>query len=100
MKEDYPGYINEIISKTKQYLGDDGIVSMWIPGGLFNHCSRLIDLETLYMLYLIDIDFYKRIMDFSFKRIKPFLEAIASTEIDLLGMGGNAAGGFLGAKNL
>jgi uroporphyrinogen-III decarboxylase len=71
---------------------------MWIPGGLFNHCSRLIDLETLYMLYLTDLDFYERLISFSFKRIKPFLEAIMSTEIDLLGMAGNVAGGFLGAK--
>jgi uroporphyrinogen decarboxylase len=98
MREDYPGHISDIVSKTKEYLGDDGIISMWIPGGLFNHCSRLIDLDTLYMLYLTDKAFYERLMDFSFNRVKPFIKAITDTDLDLLNMGGNTAGGFLGAK--
>jgi len=98
MEEDYPGYINNIVSKVKDYLGEDGIISMWIPGGLFNHASRLIDLETLYMLFLTDNDFYKQLMDYNFNRIKPFIEAITSTGLDLVNMGGNTAGGFLGTK--
>jgi len=98
MNSDYPEYLNNIVLKVKNYLRDDGIVSMWTPGGLFNHASKLIDLETLYMLYLIDNDFYKKLMDYSFNRIKPFIETITSTDLDLLGMGGNTAGGFLGVK--
>lgn len=98
MEASYPQYINNIVSKVKNYLGDDGILSMWIPGGLFNHASRLIDLETLYMLYLIDNEFYKQLMDYGFNRIRPFIEASISTDLDLVGMGGNTAGGFLGKK--
>jgi len=98
MEASYPEYLNNIVSKAKDYLGEDGVLSMWIPGGLFNHSSRLIDLETLYMLYLTDNDFYIELMNYSFNRIKPFIEAITSTGLDFLCMGGNTAGGFIGAK--
>jgi len=98
MKESYPGYLNNIVSKVKEYLGEDGILSMWIPGGIFNHASRIIDLETIYMLFITDNDFYKKLMSHCFNRVKPFIEAIISTDLDLVNMGGNTAGGFLGSE--
>lgn len=92
----HASYIKSVVSKVKDYLGEDGVISMWISGGVFNHASHLIDLNDLYMLFLTDYAFYQRLMDFCFKRLKPYIDAAAETQIDIINIGGNVAGGFVG----
>ncbi|MCL4415628.1 MAG: hypothetical protein M1365_02835 [Actinobacteria bacterium] len=92
----YPNQIKNIVSKVKDYLGQDGVISIWVASGIFNHASHILDLADLYMLFLSDYEFYKRLMDYSFNRIKPYIDAIAQTEVDIINVGGNAAGGFVG----
>jgi uroporphyrinogen decarboxylase len=83
-------------AQTKSYLGDDGVVSLWIPGGVFNHASRLVDLDQLYMIFLSDPDYYQALMEFCLKRTRPWLEAQLAADLDIVNIGGNVAGGFLG----
>jgi uroporphyrinogen decarboxylase len=92
----YPRRVKSIVSKVKDYLGQDGVISIWIAGGIFNHASHILDLGDLYMLFLSDYEFYKRLMDYCFNRLKPYIDAISQTEVDIINVGGNAAGGFVG----
>ena len=93
---DYKDYLGNLVTRTKEYLGEDGVVSLWIPGGVFNHASRLIDLDQLYMIFITEPDYYKALMEFCLKRTRPWLEAQLSTDLDIVNIGGNVGGGFLG----
>jgi uroporphyrinogen-III decarboxylase len=97
--EEYEQHIHQLVQNTRDYLGDDGIISLWAPGGAFNHASRLVNIEELYMLYLVDPEFYQELMRFCIERTHPWLEVMLSTDIDVLNIGGNVAGGFLGREN-
>lgn len=93
---EYKDYLGDMVDRTKAYLGDDGVVSLWIPGGVFNHASRLIDLDQLYMIFLSDPNYYQALMEFCLKRTRPWLEAQLAADLDIVNIGGNVAGGFLG----
>ena len=98
MDKDYPKKVKEIVTKVKFYLGDYGITSIWVPGGSFNAASNLIDLNMLYSLFLTDKLFFEKLMDFCIKRTFPFIEAVCSSGIDTVSIGGNVPGAFLGSK--
>ncbi len=94
----YPEKLKKIITKAKDYLKDDGILSIWAPGCAFNAAANLISLDMLYSLFLTDIIFFEKLMETCIKRTFPFIEAICKSGIDVINLGGNVPGGFLGRK--
>ncbi len=99
MPEDFPAHAKTVITKTKEFTGDDGIVSVWVPGAAFNHASLLIELNDIYSLFLTDFPFYEKLLRYCIERTYPFLKALAAAGTDLFCMGGNVPGAFLGVKN-
>lgn len=99
MDKGFPGMLKDLVTKVKEYMWDDGVTSIWVPGATFNHASLLMDLNDVYSLFLIDYPFYERLMKFCLKRTLPFIKAIANSGVDTISMGGNVPGGFLGIKN-
>jgi len=90
--------IKNRVGVIKDALGEDGIVGSWTPHGPFNNCSLLIDQETLYSLFLVDYDFYEKLMTFAMNRILDYTLAIDGAGVDVHCVGGNVPGGFLGKK--
>jgi uroporphyrinogen-III decarboxylase len=86
------------VTIIKDYLGDDGIVSAWCMGGMFNNCSGLIEQTELYSVFLEDPDFYEDMMAFAKKRTYDYIDAILDSGVDAICMGGNVAGGFVGNR--
>jgi len=86
------------VTIIKDYLGDDGIVSAWCMGGMFNNCSGLIEQTELYSVFLEDPDFYEDLMAFAKKRTYDYIDAILDSGVDAICMGGNVAGGFVGNR--
>jgi uroporphyrinogen decarboxylase len=99
MDENFPERLRNLVSGVKEYLGEDGVISLWLPGGIFNHASRLMESETLYILYLTEPDFYRKLLETAFIRTKTYIQAALDTEVDILNIGGNVAGGFIGKTN-
>jgi len=99
MPSDFPAHAKTLITKTKNFVGEDGIVSAWAPGAAFNHASLLIELNDIYSLFLTDFPFYEKLLRFCIERTLPFLKVLAEASTDLFCLGGNVPGGFLGAKN-
>lgn len=98
MDKNYPGKIKGIAEKVKSYLGEDGVTSTWAPSCAFNAASHLVDLDMLYSLFLIDLPFFEKLISFSIKRTFPFIKAMCESGVDIINLGGNAPGGFLGKK--
>lgn len=86
------------IKKIKDALGDDGILGVWAPHGPFNNVSLLIKHEELYSLFLEDYDYYEKLMNFASDRILDYTTAMDEAGADVLCVGGNVPGGFLGKK--
>ncbi len=99
MSHSFPDHVRKMVHSVKEYIGDDGVIAVWVPGAAYNHASLLIELNDLYSLFLIDYPFYEKLMNFCIKRTFPFLKALADAGVDILCMGGNVPGGFLGSKN-
>ncbi|MCX6383258.1 MAG: hypothetical protein NTV16_02055 [Actinobacteria bacterium] len=98
MDKGYPEKIKKIVEKVNFYLTDDGVTSIWAPGGSFNAASNLIDLDMLYSIFLTDEPFFEKLINFCMKRTFPFIEAISCSGVDIINFGGNVPGGFLGKK--
>ena len=98
MDQNYPKKVKDMVGKVKSYLGDDGVTSIWAPGGSFNAASNLIDLDMLYSLFLTDKLFFEKLIDFCIKRTFPFVKAICVAGVDIINFGGNVPGGFLGKE--
>ncbi len=88
--------MKENVSVIKKYVGDDGIVSGWANGTLFNNISGLIDQMELYALFLTDPEFYEDLMAFAKKRVFDYTDALLDAGVDAVCLSGNAAGGFVG----
>lgn len=88
--------MKESVASIKAYLGDDGIVSSWANGGLFNDLAGIIDQTELYSLFLEDEDFYEALMEFAQKRVYDYTDAVLASGVDAICVRGNAAGGFIG----
>jgi uroporphyrinogen-III decarboxylase len=86
------------IERMKKAVGDDGILGVWAPHGPFNIASTLIDHTEMYSLFLTDIEFYKKLMNFALARTKDYMLAMDEARPDVLCVGGNVAGGFLGKR--
>ena len=98
MRSDYKNKVKKIVKTVKEAVGEDGIVGTWTPHGPFNNASLLIKEELLYMLFLIDYDFYERLMNFAMERILDYTRAIDEAGPDVHCIGGNVPGGFLGKE--
>ena len=99
MDEDYPKKIKKIVNVIKEAVKDTGIVGIWSPHGPFNNASLLVDLNSLYSLFLTDYKFYEKLMNFSIERTKDYTNAISDSGVDVHCVGANVAGGFIGKEN-
>ena len=99
MPADFPEKAKKAIGKMKQKVGEDGIVGVWAPYGPFNNASLVMDLSELYELFYTDLEFYEKLMKWSTTRFRDYTKAIAAAEPDVMHIGGNVPGGFLGRKN-
>ena len=81
----------------KDYLGDDGILGTWVAGGPFNNASMVIDHNELYMLFMTDPVYFEKLMAYCTKRTLAYTKAFIDAGADVMLVGGNVPGGFLGA---
>lgn len=84
------------VQSLKTYLGNDGILGVWAPHGPFNNASLLIDHEELYALFLTEPAYYDKLMGYASARILDYTQAMIDAGPDVLCVGGNVPGGFLG----
>lgn len=96
MPESFKLQAKNRVKKIKDALGNDGILGVWAPHGPFNNASLLIDHVELYSLFLEDEEFYDKLMTFASDRILDYTSAMDSAGADVLCVGGNVPGGFLG----
>jgi len=87
------------VRRIKAAVGEDGIVGSWTPHGPFNNASLLIDLDTLYCLFLTDYEFYAKLMTFAMERILDYTRMLDEAGVDVHCVGGNVPGGFMGKRN-
>ncbi len=98
MSAKYGEMVKTKIRRIKEYLGDDGILGTWVSGGPFNNASMLVEHSELYMLFMTDPEFFKKLMQFTINRTLDYTSAFIEAGADVMLVGGNVAGGFLGAK--
>jgi len=96
MPPEWNAHAKNWVGKLRRAVGNDGIVAAWAPHGPFNNASLLIDHERLYSLFIHEPVFYDRLMRFAMERILDYTRAIDEAGVDLLCVGGNVPGGFLG----
>jgi uroporphyrinogen-III decarboxylase len=97
MKPSFPEKLRRKAEVLKKAVGDDGILGIWTPSGPFNQAALIYDLTELYTLYLTDFGFYSDLMTFAMERCLDYTEAMKAAKPDVLIVGGNVPGGFLGA---
>jgi len=98
MPEAFKAEAKQKIKRVKDELGDDGILGVWAPHGPFNNSSQLISSDDLYSLFYEDFEYYERLMNFSMDRIFDYTAAMDDAGADVLCVGGNVPGGFLGRR--
>ena len=98
MPEAFPKRAKKKISELKQKVGDDGIIGTWAPHGPFNNASLVVSLSELYSLFHTDPEFYEKLMNWSNKRFREYAKALVAAGPDIMHIGGNVPGGFLGKK--
>ncbi len=99
MPSTYPEKVKARVKKIKDALGDDGILGVWAPHGPFNNASLLVKHDDLYQLFITDYPYYEKLMSFASERILDYTQAMDEAGADVLCVGGNVPGGFLGKKN-
>ena len=98
MPESFKLKARQRVQKIKQALGDDGVLGVWAPHGPFNNASLLINHDELYSLFLTDYEYYEKLMNFAMERILDYTAAMDEAGADVLCVGGNVPGGFLGKR--
>lgn len=99
MLPDYPARVAEMVAPIREAVGDDGWVGMWAPHGPFNMASLLTTEDVLYSLFYEDPDYYARLMEVSLDRVRDYTRALDAPGVDILFVGGNVPGGFIGRPN-
>ena len=94
--EEIRAEIKKQVGIIKDYIGDDGIVSSWCNGGIFNNIAGIFEQSDLYSLYLEDPEFYAQLMKFAEKRVYSYVQDLIDAGIDAIDVGGNSASGFIG----
>lgn len=98
MSVEYGQMVKDKIRRVKKYLGDDGILGTWVAGGPFNNASMLIDQNELYMVFMTDPPFFDKLMEYTINRTLDYTNAFIEAGADVMLVGGNVPGGFLGAE--
>lgn len=98
MPESFKSEAKRKVKRMKDAVGNDGIVGVWAPHGPFNNASLLVDHDVLYSLFLEDFEYYEKLMNFASDRILDYTTAMDEAGADVLCVGGNVAGGFVGRK--
>jgi uroporphyrinogen decarboxylase len=98
MSAEYGTMVKQKIRRIKEYLGDDGILGTWVSGGPFNNASMIVDHSQLYMLFMAEPEFFAKLMEFAIGRTLDYTKAFIEAGADVMLVGGNVAGGFLGAE--
>ena len=99
MPVEYPAFVAEQVAPVRAAVGDDGWVGMWVPHGPFNMASLLITEDVLYSLFYEDPEYYTRLMEVSLARVHDYTRALDAPGVDILFIGGNVPGGFIGRSN-
>jgi uroporphyrinogen decarboxylase len=99
MPEDFPRLVAERVAPIRAEVGDDGWVGIWAPHGPFNMASLLMDEQDLYALFFTDPEFYAAVMECSLARVRDYTRAVDAPGVDVLFIGGNVPGGFMGRSN-
>ncbi|MCL2660519.1 MAG: hypothetical protein FWD64_08395 [Acidobacteriaceae bacterium] len=86
------------VKKIKDALGEDGILGVWAPHGPFNNASLLVNHDELYCMFYEDYDYYEKLMNFAMERILDYTAAMDAAGADVLCVGGNVPGGFMGKQ--
>ena len=90
--------VKERVQSAIAKVGNSGIVGVWAPNNVFNNAARLVELESLYCLFLTEPSFFQDLMEFSLSRTLPYVDAIADSGADVLIVSGNIGGGFMGRE--
>lgn len=98
MSAAYGEMVKAKIRRIKKYLGDDGILGTWVSGGPFNNASMIMDHTQLYMLFLTEPGFFAKLMQYTTNRTLDYTRAFIEAGADVMLVGGNVPGGFLGAR--
>ena len=99
MLPDYPERLARAVAPVREAVGDDGWVGLWAPHGPFNMASLLITEDILYSLFYEDPTYYRRLMEVSLDRVRDYTRACDAPGVDILFVGGNVPGGFIGRPN-
>ncbi|MHC4180355.1 MAG: uroporphyrinogen decarboxylase family protein, partial [Planctomycetota bacterium] len=91
--------IRKKIATLKAALGDDGILGVWGPMGPFNNASFLIDHEELYSLFLLEPEYYRKLMGLCIRRTQQYTRVMDEAGVDVFVAGGNVPGGFIGKRS-
>jgi uroporphyrinogen-III decarboxylase len=94
----WPAKAKSRVQRMKKAIGEDGIVGTWSPHGPYNNCSLLIDLNTLYSIFLTDPVYYAELISFAYERSLPYAQALDDAGVDVHCVGGNVPSGFLGKR--
>lgn len=98
MSVEYGEMVKKKIRRIKDHLGNAGILGTWVAGGPFNNASMIIDHNDLYMLFMTDPVYFDKLMQFTTNRTLDYTKAFIDAGADVMLVGGNVPGGFLGAK--
>jgi uroporphyrinogen decarboxylase len=96
---DFPAKVADRVAPIRAAVGDDGWVGIWAPHGPFNMASLLIAEDILYALFYEDPECYARLMEVSTARVRDYTRALDAPGVDILFIGGNVPGGFIGRSN-
>jgi uroporphyrinogen decarboxylase len=99
MPPDFAATVARWVEPVREAVRDDGWVGIWAPHGPFNMASLLVDENVLYSLFLEDPAYYERLMEVSLARVRDYTRAVDAPGVDILFVGGNVPGGFMGRKN-
>jgi uroporphyrinogen-III decarboxylase len=96
MPDDFVKKTKKRFKVIKEAVGEDGIVGAWAPHGPFNNASILIPHDDIYCIFLEDYAYYEKVMNFAMERVLGYMRAMEQSGVDVLCVGGNVPGGFLG----
>ncbi len=99
MPPEFPALVAERVAPIRDAVDDDGWVGIWAPHGPFNMASLLVDEDQLYALFYEDPEYYARLMEVSLARVHDYTRAVDAPGVDILFIGGNVPGGFIGRHN-
>ncbi|MFV1980138.1 MAG: uroporphyrinogen decarboxylase family protein [Rhodothermia bacterium] len=91
--------IREKARNLKEALGDSGVLGVWVPWGPFNNASYITNHDELYSLFLTEPEYYRKLMVFCLRRAQDYVSLWDSAGVDVICMGGNVPGGFIGRSN-